>query len=103
MSARILLVEITPGVTCSFAFGRVELVTQSVSSPRAEPQRDATPEQRNRSYGPRSPSELDALVGNLLRRVDRLEQITAAAQPLLDLDDPDSKPKRTNRSPVQKR
>ena len=103
MSARILLVEITLGVTSAFSFGRVEPTAQ-LTSPRAEAAREGGPEQRQRGLGQRSLAEVDSLLTSLLHRMDRIEQVAAIGQPSLDLAEPGNvKPKRTGRPPYQKR
>ncbi len=102
MSPRILSVEIIPGVTCPFAYGRLEPASQPVTVPRGEPTKSATIDQR--PYAQRSAIETDALITRILQRVDRLEQMISGQQPSLDMPDPRvAKPKRMGRDNYPKR
>ncbi len=103
MAARTLAVEIVPGVTCAFAHGRSEIV--AAPSPTNTQRADVRvpPIDRTRNSGFRNLSDIDALVTNLLNRVERLEQTKAGGQASLDLPEPkDLKIKKGGRSSTRK-
>jgi hypothetical protein len=85
MSARVLTVELVPGVTCAFANGRSESVASSAA--RTEPTRAAMPERANTSRS-RSVYELELAMTALEHRIERLEGRHKDAQPSLDLGEP---------------
>lgn len=84
MSARILSVELVAGVTCTFPYNR----TDPVATPtRTEVARGAA-ENRASSSAQHTLQDLDAVVMNLVRRVERLESRSADPQRTLGLAEP---------------
>jgi hypothetical protein len=85
MSSRVLSVELVPGVTCVFSYGRADS-TVSVAS-RNEPPRSSISERAKVGSG-RGLYELDVVVADLQQRVERLEGRDPNVQQSLDLADP---------------
>ena len=95
MSSRVLSVELVPGVTCVFPYGRAESVASTAS--RNEVSRTPTAE-RAKAGSSRSLYELDVVVTDLQQRIEWLEGRDANAQPSLDLQDlKDSRSRRGGR------
>lgn len=88
MSARSLMVEISPGVSCAFAQGRGEPIP--ATQPRVEPARESSRPDTTTSRIRSDPRSIDALfdvVNSLAQRVERLES-SVAVQSSLGLPDP---------------
>ncbi len=92
MSARVLSVELVPGVTCVLPYGRTDSATSTASRRELT---DTSSADRTKPGSGRSLNEIDVLVTNLQQRIERLEWRDANAQPSLDL--PDSKDSRVRR------
>lgn len=83
MSARSLAVELVPGVTCVFAYGRGETTAVSTKADSARPVTE------NRvSSSIRTLQDLALVVTSLLQRMDRLEAQNTTVQRSLDLPEP---------------
>jgi hypothetical protein len=87
MSARTLTVELVAGVTCVFAYGRLDTVAMSNTTSKAEAARTPSAESRSAGSG-RTLQDLETVMMNVLRRVERLETQIISRQRSLNLPDP---------------
>lgn len=95
MSPRSLAVELVPGVTCAFAYGRAD---GSANVSRNETARPSASSVRTTPSGTRTLEEMDRLLTALQERVERLEGGAGSVQPTLGLPDPkDSKTRKGSR------
>lgn len=83
MSARALAVELSPGVTCTFAYNRLETPPSLAKADLAK----GTTENRSTS-GTRTLQDLELVVMNLQRRIERIETGSIGSQRSLDLAEP---------------
>jgi len=72
MSARSLTVELAPGVSSVFAYGRAESVSHNTVQPKAEAARSVS--ENSSTAMARAIQELSGLVTAVVRRVERLEE-----------------------------
>jgi len=101
MSARILSVELMPGITCNFAQSRAE--ASSTATTRNDAHRPSANSERFKIDNNRSQQDINSVLNSILQRVERLEEREANHQSSLDFQDTkDNTGKRSSRTPSTK-